>query len=148
MCTEAGGGRRKARILMLLAAALVATSSVACGICVEDRVAAVYDNAVVDEAIGAHRHVAFFGVEGSLPATKESRRALLEALHASGGIKGSARVSLESASCSVAFDPRKTTLAALRAGATRRLAARQLTLATLRTIDEGGVLKEPGVPRE
>jgi hypothetical protein len=147
MCTEAAGGRRQVAGVLLLVLAFASRAVFACGICVEDRVAAVFDNAIVEQAVGARRHVAFFGIEGALPATAESRRAILEALYASGGVKGSARVSLESASCSVAFDPRKTSLAALRDGMARRLAARELTLATLRTIDAGGVLREPGTVR-
>jgi len=125
----------------LAALAFTAGSAYACGICVEDRVAAVFDNAVVDQAIGARRHVAFYGVEGSLPATKESRRALLDALYASGAAKGSARVSLESASVSAAFDPGRTTLTRLGNDAARRLAPNGLGLTPLRVIDEGGVLK-------
>ena len=123
--------------------AFTAGTAFACGICVEDRVAAVFDNAVVDQALGAKRHVAFFGIEGSLPATAASRRALLEAVYASGATKGSARVSLESASISAAYDPSRTSLAQLRDGTAKRLAPKGLALTALRVIDEGGVLKEP-----
>ena len=144
MSIEAAGGRRQVAGALLLALAVASGTVFACGICVEDRVAAVFDNAVVDQAIGAQRHVAFYGVEGSLPATRESRRALLEALYASGAAKGSARVSLESASVSAAFDPSRTSVARLRDDAGRRLAGKGLALTPLRVIDEGGVLKEPG----
>jgi len=123
--------------------ALAGGPALACGVCVEDRVAAVFDNTVVDQSIGARRHVAFFGVEGSLPATAESRRALLAALYASGAARGSARVSLESASVSAAFDPARTTLSRLREDAAKRLAPKGLGLTALRVIDEGGVLREP-----
>ena len=145
MCTErkAEGARRRAWRIVLVAAALAAQTALACGICVEDRVAAVFDNATVDAAVAKKRHLAFFGVEGALPATAESRKAIADALQASGGIKGTVRVSLESASASAVFDPAKTSLAALRAGAQVRLAPRGLTLTALRVIDGGGVLKEP-----
>ena len=126
-----------------LALAMAAQTALACGICVEDRVAAVFDNAAVDAALAKKRHLAFFGVVGALPATPESRKAITEALAAGGGIKGTVRVSLESASASAAYDPARTSLAALRAGAERRLASRGLTLTALRVIDAGGVLKEP-----
>ena len=131
----------------LVAAALFATvlpaSALACGICIEDRVAAVFDNATVEAAVAKKRHLAFFGIEGSLPATAESRKAIADALQASGGIKGTVRVSLESASASAVFDPGKTSLAALREGAQVRLAPRGLSLMALRVIDGGGVLREP-----
>jgi hypothetical protein len=131
------------RLAAGLVAAVLPLTALACGICVEDRVAAVFDNATVDAAVAKKRHLAFFGVEGSLPATAESRRAIADALQASGGIKGTVRVSLESAAASAVFDPGKTSLAALREGAEARLAARGLTLTALRVIDGGGVLKEP-----
>ena len=126
-----------------LALALAAPAALACGVCVEDRVAAVFDNAVVDSAMASHRHVAFFGVEGSLPATAASRRAILEALYAAGAARGTGRVSLESASASASYDPRATNLAKFQASAGKRLAAQGLTLTALRVIDAGGVLKEP-----
>ena len=126
-----------------LVCACAAQASFACGICVEDRVAAVFDSAVVEQALGARRHVAFYGIEGSLPATKASARVLLDAVYASGAAKSSARVSLESASVSAAFDPSKTSVARLQEDAGRRLAGKGLALTALRVIDEGGVLKEP-----
>jgi hypothetical protein len=130
--------------LAALACACAAQSVLACGICVEDRVAAVFDSAVVEQALGARQHVAFYGVEGSLPATRESANMLLGALYASGVAKGSVRVSLESASVSAAFDPSRTSVTRLREDAGRRLARKGLALTPLRIIDEGGVLKEPG----
>jgi hypothetical protein len=135
MCTR--------RLVAGFLAAVLPLAALACGVCVEDRVAAVFDNATVDAAVAKKRHLAFFGVEGSLPATAESRKAIADALQASGGLKGTVRVSLESASASAAFDPGKTSLAALRDGAQVRLARRGLTLTALRVIDDGGVLKEP-----
>ena len=135
--------RTELRLAAALSVALASTFAMACGICVEDRVAAVFDNATVDAAVAKKRHLAFFGIEGSLPATAESRKAIADALQASGGIKGTVRVSLESASASAVFDPGKTSLAALREGAQVRLAPRGLSLMALRVIDGGGVLKEP-----
>jgi len=126
-----------------LGLALVSTASLACGVCIEDRVAAVFDDATVQAAVAKKRHLAFFGIEGALPATAESRNAILAALQAGGGIKGTSHVSLESASASIAFDPSKTSLAGLRAGAEKRLAAKGLQLTAFRVIDGSGVLREP-----
>ena len=128
---------------LLAVIAFASGTAWACGICVEDRVAAVFDSAVVDQAMGTKRHVAFFGVEGSLPANAASKRALLEAVYASGATRGTARVSLESSSISAAYDPARTTLAQLRDGTAMRLAPKGLALTALRVIDEDGVLKEP-----
>jgi hypothetical protein len=125
-------------------ALLVAGSAAfACGICIEDRVAAVFDPAQVAGAVAKHRHVAYFGVEGELPATAAARRAVQEALYAGGGVRGTARVSLESASAAVEFDPARTTLDRVGARAGQRLAAKGLSLTPFRFVDEAGVLKEP-----
>ena len=125
-------------------ALLVAGSAAfACGVCIEDRVAAVFDPAQVAGAMAKHRHVAYFGVEGELPATAAAQRAVQEALYAGGGLRGSGRVSLESASAAVEFDPAKTTLDQVGAKAGARLAAKGLSLTPFRFVDEAGVLKEP-----
>jgi len=131
------------RAIAAFALALAAPWAAACGVCVEDRVAAVYDSRIIEGALAKRHHMAFFGLEGPLPATADSRRAVLRALQASGGITGSARISLPSASCSVAYDPRRTSLASLREATERRLAARGLSVAALRVIDDGGRLVEP-----
>ena len=131
------------RAAVALALALASTNSLACGVCIEDRVAAVFDNATVQAAVAKKRHLAFFGIEGSLPATPESRTAILAALQSGGGIRGTARVSLESASASTAYDPTRTSLADLKAGAEKRLAAKGLQLTAFRVIDGSGVLREP-----
>ncbi len=129
--------------VMVIGLAFAAPCAYACGFCVEDRVAAVYDHAVVEAATAQHRAVAFFAVEGDLKPDAASRRALVAALEAGGGIRGSARVALENAACSIAYDPARVSLAQLTARAGKPLAARGLTLAALRVTDRLGELKEP-----
>ena len=134
------------RILGIAAAALAAAFSggaIACGYCIEDRVAAVYDHDAVEGALAKHRYVAFFAVEGYLVENDAARRTLVSAVEKGGGLKGTARVALENAAISVAYDPARTSLTALAAAANKPLAARGLVLAPLRVIDEGGVLREP-----
>ena len=134
--------RTDLRALTVVAMALWATAAAACGVCIEDRVAAVYDQAVVDRATAQGQHVAFFGVEGDLVPPAESRKSLAAALDRA-GVRGTSRVSLESATAAVAFDPRRTSPAAIASAAGRALAARGLRLETLRVTGEGGVLREP-----
>ena len=129
-----------------LLAALVAgaaTPAAACGFCIEDRVAAVYDQTLIESTLAQGRHVAFFALEGTVKADEATRRAIVTALESAGALPGTARVALENAACSVAYDPRRTSLAAFVKRANKPLAARGLALATLRMIDEGGILKEP-----
>ena len=134
------------RLLRLAAtglAALSATTALACGYCIEDRVAAVYDQKVVDAAARGQRTVAFFSVEGDVRDDAASRRAVGAALKAAGAADGSSRVALVNAACSMAYDPSRTSLDAVVAAANRPLASRGLALAPLRVIDAGGKLREP-----
>ena len=129
-----------------MAAVLLATAAIpaaACGFCVEDRVAAVYDQGAVDAARAGHRAVAFLGLDGEPAATETTRRALVAALEASGAIRGSTRVALENGACAFTYDPGRTELMALVAGANRRLHDRHLALSVLRWIDATGTLREP-----
>jgi hypothetical protein len=134
---------RAAWIVVALSLAGASGGAFACGYCVEDRVAAVYDHDAVEGALAQRRNVAFFGIEGEVAGTEASRRALVSAVEKAGGIKGTSRVALENAAISVAYDPARTTLDSLTARANRPLAAKGLTLSPLRVIDEGGKLREP-----
>ena len=133
---------RKARAL-LVACALGTQAAAACGVCIEDRVGAVYDQAVVTQAASRHQRVAFYAVEGELVATEEVRRAIRSALDRA-GIRGTARVSLESATAAVAFDPARTTQEAVAGAASHALESRRLVLQALRVTDAAGILREPG----
>jgi hypothetical protein len=48
---------------------LIPAAAGACGACIEDKVAATYDYAVIDRAIASHRQVVFVAIEG--PANPE-----------------------------------------------------------------------------
>src|SRR6185436_2054055 len=124
------------RPLVLAAALLSSTGALACGVCVEDKMAAVYDHAVIGKALGQKHHVAFFHVEGSLAAGEATRQLLEKSAEASGSAdKGSARVSVESASLAVAFDPQRTRVMALQKDIERRLAAKKLSLMLMQVLE-------------
>ena len=125
---------RAAVLSALLAAAGAAH---ACGVCVEDKMAAAYDHAVVTKALAQKHHVAFFHIEGPLVAGKATKSALEKVAESPSVDKGSVRVSVESASLAVAFDPRRTTVAALQKYLERQLAARKLSLMLLRVLEPG-----------
>jgi hypothetical protein len=124
------------RVLILVALLAAAPLARACGYCVEDKMASVYDHAVVAKALGQKHQVAFFHVEGALAAGEAGKPALLSIVESSPGVdKGSARVSTESASLAVAFDPRRTSVMALQKELERNLAARKLSLMLLQVMD-------------
>jgi copper chaperone CopZ/F0F1-type ATP synthase membrane subunit c/vacuolar-type H+-ATPase subunit K len=126
-------------LALALAAALPAA---ACGICIEDRVAAVYDQPTVDRAVARHQQVAFFALQGSVEATPDTRRAVTAALER-GGVRGTVHVSLASETASVAFDPKRASVASIAAAGDRALAPKGLTLGVLRVIGADGKLQQP-----
>jgi len=136
---------RKALAAPMAAAvlAMAAIPAAACGFCAEDRVAAVYDQGAVDAARAGRRAVAFLGLDGGPAATGAARRALVAALEAGGAIRGSTRLALENGACAFTYDPARTELPALVAGANRRLRYRHLALSVLRWTDAAGTLRDP-----
>jgi len=124
------------RALILAALLAAAGAAQACGVCVEDKMAAVYDYAVVTRAFGQKHHVAFFHVDGALVAGEATRRALERIAEAPAGVdKGGARASVESASLSVAFDPRRTGVVRLQKELERGLARRGLSLMLMQVLE-------------
>ena len=142
--------RARPRVVARAIAAIAMLSAVAaaeaCGFCVEDKVAAVYEQALVDAARAHGRSVVFFALEGSPRNDAGTRRAVLAALARPGTTSASARVSLDSAAGAVAYDPGRTDPAALAASADRVLAPLALKLTPLRVIDATGRLRDLGSP--
>lgn len=125
--------------------ALQGTVVVACGHCVEDKIAAVYDHAIVTRALGQKHRVAFFAIDGTLAPGEGTRRAIEAIVESASGVdKGSARVSVESASLSIAFDPRRVPFPAMQRTLERKLAAKKLSLLPLRVMDQPAEMKVVG----
>lgn len=133
------------RGFITVAAMLVAVhapAAFACGYCVEDKIAAVYDHAVAMQAFGHKHQVAFFGIDGPLIVNQATQREIEASAQGVAGIDaGSVRVSVESAALSVAFDPRHLSFAALQKSLEKKLAAKRLTLLPMRVMDEPAKLK-------
>lgn len=124
---------RSAILAVLLAAAGAAQ---ACGVCVEDKMAAVYDHAVIAKALGQKHHVAFFHIDGSLLAGEAAKRTLGKFAETSPAVdKGSVRVSVDSAALAVAFDPRRTPVVALQKDLERRLAPNKVSLMLMQVLE-------------
>ncbi len=104
--------------VLLLAAVLLAGPAFACGVCVEDKVAACYDHAVVTRAQSRGQEVAFFALQG---APLPDARKLIHAVDAAPGVeRGTARVSVESGALSFAYDPRRANALAISDGLEKR----------------------------
>ena len=121
---------RALAFVVLLAAGHAAQ---ACGFCVEDKIAAVYDHAVVSRALAAKHAVVFLHVEGSA-----TRQALERAAGAAGADRGSVRVSPDLRTVSYAFDPRRG-LGAVHSAMEKRLQG--ASLLPFQVMDKPGDLK-------
>jgi hypothetical protein len=119
------------RLAIAVAGMLLSLQTLACGYCVEDKIAATYDHAVITRALAGGRHVVFFHVDGAAV----SRAALEQAASGRGIEKGSARISPDVLTLSVAFDPRRISLVELNALLDRKLAKHKASLLPLRVME-------------
>ena len=122
----------------LIGVALLAASSavLACGYCVEDKIAATYDHAVVTQAFARKHHVVFLHVDGTPP----SRAALERAAYATPGVDtGSVRVSADLLTVSFAYDPARAKLGAIHTRMEKSL--KGVSLMPFEVIERPGQLK-------
>ena len=138
-------GRTEMRVraaLAGLALAIHASAGLACGYCIEDKIASVYDHAVVTQALARKHQVAFFHLDGTIVPGEAARHIVEAAVISSPGVdKGTVRVAVETLTVSFAFDPSRTTTAALQSTLDRKLRAKRLALMPLRVIDSPAELK-------
>ncbi len=107
----------------------------ACGVCVDDKVASCYDHAVVTKAHAQGHEVAFFAIQGPLVQDAAMRAKVQKVIAATPGVlKGTARVSVENAALSFAYDPKRTNAMAVAQALEKRLAEPALSLALLRVM--------------
>jgi hypothetical protein len=129
----------------VIASVLIAatTPAFACGYCVEDKIAATYDYAVVTQALARKHHVAFFHVEGAAP----SRAALERAVYSAPGVdRGTARISADLLTVSFAFDPARVTLGMIHSRMEKALARERFSLMPFEVIQQPGQLKAIKAP--
>jgi hypothetical protein len=98
------------------------------GLPAQDRIKSVWDEGILAQARAQAHKVAFFAIDGTIaPGIRvEAIAAIAEA--AFGVEKGSARVCVETASLSLAFDPNRTAFVAIQRILDRKLARLRLTL--------------------
>ena len=122
---------------LFLASAFFCGGAFACGYCVEDKIAAVYDHAVVSRAVASGHQVVYLHVEGTA-----TRPALEQAANAAGADRGSVRVSADLLTVSFAFDPKRG-LGSIHSAMEKRL--KGVSLMPFQVMDRPGDLKR--VPR-
>jgi hypothetical protein len=106
----AGSARPRSAFAAAAAAAVLAlwvpAPSHACGACVEDKVAAAYDHAVVKRAAARGDVVVFCEIGGALAGPLDAAHVKAAARAAPGVMPRSVRVSVQPAALSFAVDPR------------------------------------------
>jgi len=112
-------------------------NAVACGYCVEDKIAATYDHAVVMTALAQGHHIAYFHVEGAV-----ARGKLQQAAYSAGADHGSVRVAPDALTLAAAYDPRRVRLAELQSRIEKRAAG--ASLMPLRVMENAADLKSVG----
>jgi hypothetical protein len=125
-----------ARLIGALCAVALHPAALACGYCVEDKIAAVYDHALVARAISRQHQVVFFAIEGIIPPGEDSQRLLQASAQSVAGVeRSSVRVSVESASLSAVLDPTRGSVENTERVLNQKLARRQWHASILRVID-------------
>lgn len=110
--------------------------ALACGHCVEDRIAAVYDHALLARTLARGHQLAYFAVDGLRGDDAGQRRQIELALRDAAGVDaGSVRVSLDPAALAAGFDPLRQSADRLTQALQHAFARRGLSLQLLRVAD-------------
>jgi len=127
---------------VLAGSLLAAQGALACGFCVEDKVAMVYDHSVIVRALNKRHEVVFLAIEGSLAASPKLQRELERAIESTPGVdRRSARVSLAGASLSFAHNPARAPLGSILRSLDKNLGVKGIRTTLLRIVSEN-----PGEP--
>ena len=109
-------------------------SSVACGHCVEDRIAAVYDHALLQQTAARQQRIAYFALEGRFTRGDKERHQIRALVEATPGVnQGSTRVSLEPAALAIAFDPRRSSAESIETLLQKKLRAIKVSVLLLQS---------------
>lgn len=124
-----------------LCLALGSSAALACGYCVEDRIAAVYDHALLQRTLARGHQMAFFAWDGPITHNEAARLKLLALGEATPGVdKGSVRVSMEPAALAVAFDPQSADGKNMAKALQKKLAGMKLSITPLMQQSQGNSL--------
>jgi hypothetical protein len=121
-------------LVVLVLSATFAAASLACGVCVEDKVAATYDHAVVMRA-GALRHLVVFGeIDGAVDVKTVIAGIPAAAKRVQGIDRGTVRTSASPSAFSFALDPAAQSPESAVAELQKRLRTHGVRLSVLRVM--------------
>lgn len=121
-------------LLALTLTAMLPGSSLACGVCVEDKVAATYDHAVVTRAGAVHHLVVFGEIDGAVNIKAVTASIPAAAKRVQGIDRGTVRTSAFPPAFSFALDPAAQAPDAAVAELQKRLRTRGVKLSVLRVM--------------
>jgi hypothetical protein len=99
---------KPAAIVLSICVAAMAPAVGACGYCVEDKVAAVYDHAIVAQARAQAHEVVYLSLEFTGPVDGATAARIVRAVERIASVdRGSVRVALDAGSVSLAFDAKR-----------------------------------------
>ena len=108
---------------LLVSIALTSAPAFGCGYCVEDKVAAAYDHALVAQTVARGHEIVFLGYELTKTAGGDDTNSIRRAIEGVPGVdRGGVRLAAESGALAVAFDPRRVSRGKLIAALDHRLA--------------------------
>jgi hypothetical protein len=96
---------RTRRTLLAVMLAMPWSLAIACGVCIEDKIAVTYDHAVVSQSTARHQVVVFTAVEGPAAAKALVQKARSAAGRARGVARASVRAAVDPPALSFALDP-------------------------------------------
>lgn len=125
----------KTPICMLVATLTASSVAMACGVCIEDRVAATYDHAVVTKAAAERKVMVFAAVDGEGTAKILAATAKRAAEKVTGIDRASVRSAAEpAAALSFALDPRAQTPEAALGAIAHYSAQKEMKLTLLKVV--------------
>jgi hypothetical protein len=127
----------KMLVLLLTVGIFAPALAQACGVCVEDRMAATYDHELVTRAISRGHQVVFTDVSGPASPTPAQWHMLARAVqNVDGVIKGSVRTSKSPTALSFEIDPKASAAATAITGINERIGKQPLRVSLIRTISQ------------
>ena len=123
-----------ARFITPAVTAMSSAAVLACGVCIDDKVAATYDHAVVTSAVARHQLMVFGEIAGAVDMKVATSRIARAAPEVPGIDRRSVRTSLAPAAFSFALDPAARAPDAAVAELQKRLHVPGATLVVLRVM--------------
>ena len=122
------------RIATALLGTLATAGALACGHCVEDRIAAVYDHALSQSVAASGHQLAYFAWDGPGQRSEAVRLKIHALSEATAGVdRGSVRVAMDPTAIAVSFDPRRSSAEAVGTALRKQLGSLKLSLIPLQT---------------